>query len=311
VLRSPWSAYEAPTGRARQIARKTWRERVSFGGVAFELLSPEPLAHDLVGDDQRFWQQGADPRVIADVACAVHVDDGHDFGERGNTIAWQTDPASDTTRVRARSLEVELSKVGERRYAAAARVANVPEALVGLLRALAGAVAQREGGLMLHAAAVELDGQGVLFIGPSGAGKSTAAHLTDGARCFAFDHVAVVPVETGVLAWGLPGGTAARAPLASAVVYPLVAAFRVRRSPELAAPRVQWLAGASALFALRESVECGDLTLASEDVHLQAVTRLSAQLQVGAIHTVLDTPHGGLLRVALQEAAVRAEARRT
>ena len=310
MLRSPWSAYEPPTSRARQIARKTWRERVSFGGVAFELLSPEPVAHDLIGADQRFWQQGADPRVIADVVCAVHVDHGHDFGERGNAIAWQTDPANETTRVRARSLEVELSKVGERRYAAAARIAPVPEALVGLLRALAGAVTHREGGLMLHAAAVELDGQAVLFVGPSGAGKSTAARQSDGARCFAFDHVAIVPAEGGLLAWGLPGGTAARAPLASSVVYPVAAAFRVRKAPDLAAPRVQWLSGVEALFAVRESVECADLTPGGEDVYLHAVTKLSAQLATGAIHTVLGQAHGGLLRVALRQAAARAGARR-
>jgi hypothetical protein len=65
------------------------------------------------------------------------------------------------------------------------------------------------------------------------------------------------------------------------------------------------------LFALRESVECADVSPGGEDVYLHAVTTLSTQLALGAIHTVLDQPHGGLLRVALRQWAQRAEARRT
>jgi hypothetical protein len=163
--------------------------------------------------------------------------------------------------------------------------------------------------LMLHSAAVELDGQAVLFLGPSGAGKSTAVQLTDGARGFAFDHVALVPGAGGPLVWGLPGGTPARIPLASAVAYPLGAAFRVRKAASSAQPRAQWLGGVEALFALREAVECADLSLEGEDGVLHTVTNLSAQLALGAIHTVLDRPHGALLRELLR--ARTEETRRT
>jgi hypothetical protein len=79
----------------------------------------------------------------------------------------------------------------------------------------------------------------------------------------------------------------------------------------MAAPRVHWLSGVEALLALRESVECAEASLGDEDVYLQAVTKLSTQLALGAIHTVLDQPHGGLLRVALRQWAQRAQARRT
>jgi hypothetical protein len=46
-------------------------------------------------------------------------------------------------------------------------------------------------------------------------------------------------------------------------------------------------------------------------VYLHTVTKLSRQLAVGVIHTVLERPHGELLRTALRELTARAEARRS
>jgi hypothetical protein len=286
----------------RASAGRTACVRVSFGGVAFELLSEDALQHDLVAEDARYWQLGADPRAIADVVCAVRVE----TSAPGDTqapidLCFRNDGARGATIIDGRSLHAELSEVGPRRYAAAVQITRSPEALVGMLRGIAAAVVHREGGLMLHAAGVELEGRAVLFLGPSGAGKSTAARLSHGARCFAYDHVAVVPGSQGFIAWGLPGGTPARAPLASSVAYPLGALLRVRKSGDAHHPSVHRLCGAQALFALRESVEWADLTPGGEDVYLHAVTQLSTQIPVGAIETVLDRPHGSLLRALLRE----------
>ena len=55
-----------PTPRA--AGRPSHAERLSFGGVVFELLSAEPLPID--PEHVRFFRAGADPRTVADVACA-------------------------------------------------------------------------------------------------------------------------------------------------------------------------------------------------------------------------------------------------
>jgi hypothetical protein len=284
---------------------------VSFGGVVFELLSDVALHHDLAGAEQRYWQSGADPRAIADVVCAVHVDRSLASDMADNAIRGALDPVTAACVVRARGLRAEVVGVAARRYAAAARIADRPEALIGLLRALTSVIVQREGGLMLHSAAVELEGEAVLFLGPSGAGKSTAARLSDGARCFANDHVALVPCEGGWLAWGLPGGTPAEAPLASAVAYPVAAALRVRKSDRPSAPSAQLLRGAQALFAVRESVECAEISAGAEETYLHAVTQLSCQIAVGTLHSVIDRPHGAVLRALVRERAPRRQARRS
>lgn len=309
MLRSTWAATDTRTGSRQRTARRTWCERVSFGGVVFELLGSDALAHDLAGAEQRFWQRGADPRAIADVACAVRVEAGEAFAAADNAIRGAIDPGTGRGVVHARSLHAEIAAVGARHYAVDARIGREPEALVGLLRALTAAIVQREGGLMLHCAAIELDGEALLLVGPSGAGKSTAARLADGARCFAYDHVALVPSAGRWLAWGLPGGTPAGAPLARGIVYPVAAVLRVRKSEPSHAPRAQRLRGVQALFAVRESVECAEASAGAEDAYLHAVTKLSAQIAVGTLHSVLDRPHGAVLRAFLREQAGRKKAR--
>jgi hypothetical protein len=268
--------------------------------VVFDLLSSEPLSASL--DDVRGVSRGADARAIADVACGVHVDaarapDALPFTD----IFFTSDATSGKTRVQAASFEAELSHLGARRYAAAAQVAPGSDALIGMLRGVCAAIVHREGGLLLHAAGLELDGKAVLLVGPSGAGKSTALRLTSAGRCFAYDHVAVVRAGGSWFAWGLPGGTAPGAHEAHATVYPLAAVLRVRKvTGRRAAPGVQSLAGAQALFGLRESVECADRSAGAEDVYLHAVTELSSQVPSGAIETVLGCDNTAAIRGFLQ-----------
>jgi hypothetical protein len=79
----------------------------------------------------------------------------------------------------------------------------------------------RDGGFVVHAAAVEYDGIGLLFVGHSGAGKSTMSEIAEneGARVLSDDR-AIITLENGVpVVWGSPWhgshrkGTAARVPL--------------------------------------------------------------------------------------------------
>ncbi len=285
-----------------------------FGGVAFELLA-ETQAHggaELPADCARHCILGVDGRAAADVVCAVHRDpallseppclpDAYAPGEPGNVVRWRAaERGSGSLRLRAPGLEGELTKVAPRRYALTARVAPSDDGMLALLRGVSAAIVHRERGVVLHAAAAELDGRAVLFVGPSGAGKSTAVRHTRRARCFAFDHVAVLRGPDGWLAWGLPGGSAVDTPAARGVAYPLAAILRVRQARQ-GEPQITPLRGAQALFALRESVEWADDSPASEDVYLRAVMELSSQVQVGSIATVLGRDNDGALAQLLGE----------
>lgn len=79
----------------------------------------------------------------------------------------------------------------------------------------------REGGFVVHAAAVEHEGMGLLFAGHSGAGKSTISEIAEsaGARILSDDRAIVTLDNDQPLVWGSPWhgshrkGAAARAPL--------------------------------------------------------------------------------------------------
>lgn len=284
-----------PTPRA--AGRPSQTQCVSFGGVVFELLSAEPLPIDPAA--ARFFRVGADPRTVADVACAVRVDAGREWPSRiPNEVVFSYDAAG-ATRVHARTFEAELSRLGPGRYAAAATVAPGCEAVSDLLRGLAASMLHAEGGVVMHAAGLVLDGVALLLVGPSGAGKSTALRSTRGATCLADDHVALVPRPEGWFAWGLPGGTAAGIAPSDSSAYPLGAIVRVRRGAPGSSPGFQLLRGASALFALRESVEWADRSAGAEELYLRAVTDLSSQVRVAAIETVLGRDNLAVLRALM------------
>ena len=64
-------------------------------------------------------------------------------------------------------------------------------------------------------------------------------------------------------------------------------------------PGFQLLRGASALFALRESVEWADRSAGAEELYLRAVTDLSSQVRVAAIETVLGRDNLAVLRALM------------
>jgi hypothetical protein len=198
-------------------------------------------------------------------------------------------------------VQATLCRLAPHRYACSARTAGDSRALTALLRSIVAVVVHAAGGVVLHAAGVALDEQAVIYVGPSGAGKSTAATLTDGARMFAYDHVALLPQPGGgVLAYGLPGGTAAAMAFTEQVVWPLGAVFRVLRDgpavPKPHSPRARALQGADALFTLREAVESVDVSTFAERARLDAVSTIVGEATIGTLHTVLGTPIGVLVR---------------
>ena len=291
-------------------ATRTDSERFAFGGVAFELLRQRaeggPQVPQVSHDERRFCVRASEAGSlpIADVLCALH-DDPAFVGapQRQNWITFERSRAADNaTALIARSFAAEVMSVGPHRYAATARLGDGVDGLSGLLRGISAAVLHREGGLVLHAAALELDGRAILFVGPSGAGKSTAVRLTEAGRCFAYDHVALAPTRNGWYAWGLPGGTAADAPLAPHTVYPLAAVLRVRQAA-FGEPQLTRLTAAQTLFAVRESVEWADETPAGEDSYLRAATQLSSSVAIGAITTVLRRSNSAALRAWLARVA--------
>lgn len=314
MLRLTWGGRERGAA-PRPVAVRTQRRHFVFGGVAFELLAEYSGKQRAIPPESvSYCLPGQDPRAIADVVCVVHTDSSLSGGQQSlpalaaagmpdNTVTWRRRVPDDAFELRGPGLEAWLECLGPRRYVLTARIAPGHTGMLTLLRGVSSAILHREGGLVLHAAAIELDGAGFLFVGPSGAGKSTAVQLTRGGRCFAFDHVAVLPAATGWLAWGLPGGSAVDAPSADGVVYPLAAVMRVRQAPAGSEPRITPLDGAGALFALRESVECADDSREAEDVYLRSAMELSSRIPVATIATVLGRSATPALREWIATAA--------
>lgn len=294
--------------------------RFALGGVAFELLAagPTDAGFTLEPDAARYAVAAERHPVVADVLCSVAVDDAlfadsSPYGGLELADGAFEQLAQGELVLRAPRVQATLCRLSPQRYACSALIAGDPRALTALLRSIVAIVVQAAGGVVLHAAGVALDDQAVVYVGPSGAGKSTAATLTDGARMFACDHVALVPQPSGgVLAYGLPGGTAAAMPFTEQVVWPLGAVFRVLRdgptAPMPHSPRARALQGADALFALREAVEPVDDSMFAEGARLNAVSAIAGEATIGALHTVLGMPIGTLVRKHLRPLTQEARA---
>lgn len=102
------------------------------------------------------------------------------------------------------------------------------------------ALALRQGGLLLHGAAVVLGGEAVVVTGPSGAGKSTLAARFPG-QVLHDDVIALVPDSTapsGWAVWSQDGSRAPLGPLPDAVALRRIAVFSADRSLSFATPLV-------------------------------------------------------------------------
>jgi len=284
------------------VARPGPTRHFAFGGVAFELEVGGGVDWQLWPEFERHTCAVDRYPVLARVQCVVRVDPslaGPGNEPRGILVERRGE-ATETTVVVAGGLHAELEADGPGRYVASVRIAprrevhSGPQASDAVVLGLSAAILEREGGLSLHASAIELEGRAVLFIGPSGAGKSTAARLAGGSRSFAFDRVNVAPDGAGgYVAWSLPGGVEASSPSSAHRRLPLGAIFRVRQSR--GAPRVATLAAAQGMFALRESMWLTDLSPSAEEGRIDAATLLRRQVRVAEIHTVLEQSHTAIL----------------
>jgi hypothetical protein len=299
-------------GDADRLAR-SHGQRFALGGVAFELLAagPAQAGFALEPDAARYAVAADRYPIVADVLCSVAIDDAFfadesPYGglEVGDGAFAQLEHGELV--LRAPRVRATLCRIARQRYACSARIAGDPRALTALLRSLVAVVVHAAGGVVVHAAGVAIDDRAVVYVGPSGAGKSTAATLTDGARMFAYDHVALLPQSSGgVLAYGLPGGTAAAMAYTEQVVWPLGAVLRILRDgpavPKPHAPRARALQGADALFTLREAVEPVDASTFAERARLDAVSVIAAEATIGVLHTVLGVSIGTLVRKHLHQ----------
>jgi len=168
-----------------------------------------------------------------------------------------------------------------------------------LLPSLVAGVVRDSGGLLIHAAGIELEGRGFLFIGPSGAGKSTAAALTRGGSVLTWDRAAISWVGSQPIAWAMPGGSvqSQAAGVRSRVSVPLAGVYRVRQAAQDC--RVELLPAAEAIASIRESVFSPHGDVVGESATLDAVMRLCAAISTGLVHTVLGEDLASVLRAGV------------
>lgn len=187
---------------------------------------------------------------------------------------------------------------GGGRYGAEAWVppGSLGAAEYDLLQSLVAVVVWAEGGTVLHAAGVELDGGAYLFVGPSGAGKTTACEHTEG-RTFAIDRVALMPdPEMRWHAWSIPVGPldGLARPGSERLAAPVRSILRVRQGTE---PGIRRLAGSDALMVVAAALywpfAAGEGAVgASMDVAIE----VARHCRVGEIRTVLARSNMDMLR---------------
>ncbi len=262
-----------------------------FGGVAFEIC-PAPGVTWTVGEDHRLFTGAyATSPVAGLVHCVVSpAPELESSFTRDIRWEWTGDIAHvETGRVRA-----ELRQLSPGRYAATAFVVPDEAGCSSLVTALAAAVVNREGGFVLHAAGVEIDGRGILFVGPSGAGKTTAANHCQGARWIARDRAIVYPTALGWYVAGMAGGDDIDLPQVASVVLPLGAVLRVRHASARSAIDAGSLI--AVLRNLRESVMAAHVTPEGERELLERLCAFASSARTGEIAVVLGEPIREVIR---------------
>ena len=263
-----------------------------FGGVAFEMC-PAPGLSWRVGNEHRlFGGAYATSPVAGRVHCVVSPAPELDTGFT-REIRWEW--SGDVAHVSTGRARAELRRLSPGCYAASALVVPNDAGCSALVTALTGAVVSREGGLVLHAAGVEIDGRASLFIGPSGAGKTTAANHCQGARWMARDRAAVYPTPLGWYAAGMAGGDPIELPRAGGRVFPLGSVSRIQRAAERAALRVATTS--EAVRFLRESLQTSHATGAEEEAaRLDTILAFHVSSPLTVLETRLGEPLVSVLR---------------
>ena len=255
--------------------------RYSYGGVVFHRLDGSRPELPMLGS--------ADCDSYATVTCTVS---GH--GDRCGSPAIRRrfkhvratwDHARAT--VDGYGLHAQVRHIGSGRYVAAIEERYCDVSATAVEDLLTHVLLERSGGLVLHSAAIELDGEAIAFVGPSGAGKTTVSSMS-ACPWFAQDRLAVAPVEGVWHAWPLAGGSTPPGSEPSVrSSLPLGGVLRIVHSPR--GPAVHPTSDVEALMDVRMNCFPGDLSPADEGLRLANVEQLCHQVSVARFLSRLGT----------------------
>lgn len=285
-----------PLPRTPLVDSPGFEATLAYAGVGFRLRFRAGEGELCLPGVYRDYVKGyGEVPCVAQVVCQLDWDSklGPAAGPL-DYLRWRRGGGESAWQVANNRLRAVVRRVAPQRYEARVSVAHGVEACAALVRQIAALLVEAEGGLNLHAAALDLDGVAVIFTGPSGAGKSTACELAPSARCLAYDQLTVYPVEAGFRAWALPWGNPTRLARSSACELPVAAVLRVVRGASR--PTVTLAEPGAGLFVVRDAATVSDDTLEAEQQRLEASLTLCSRVPVGHIHTVLGHPVDGLLR---------------
>lgn len=268
-------------------------ERFVFGAVSFE-CSDAKLAKNLP-ITSFVMESLADVNTAPSVAhVTMEFIPGVDPTDNHETIQWQWNGVR--AHLQAGRVRGLLTACASGQYAARFEVPRLDaDCLNAAVASASSAVVTHEGGLLVHAAAVDMDGKAVLFIGPSGAGKTTACSHMKGCTWLALDRVALVYVRDQWLAWRLPWGNKDGLQLrcSKATFLPLAGILRVRQSDTL---DIQTCSRWQAATILRESLRIGTANVREEEKMLECAERLNQRCPLG----IIQVPLGVNLTYAVQ-----------
>ena len=255
--------------------------RFVFGGVAFDVSTAPGLTWSLDADHALF--RAAFDTTPAALSVRIAVTPAPEleteFG-REIHVSWDRDAGS----VRASRSRAEVRQLGPRSFAASAVVSPSAQGCQSLCTALAGALIDRVGGVVMHASAIEVAGGALVFVGPSGAGKTTVANHCRGALAFAKDRVAAYPTPVGWHVAPMAGGDDVLLPQSSQRVLPLLGVLRVVKSDD---PSIEDANLSRGVHLLRESVQATDRSVAAERDLLDRLVTMCAEVRVATIRNVL------------------------
>lgn len=263
--------------------------RLGFAGVDFDIHAFAGPAYRVPANCLAYALPFGQGPTVAQARCRVRVVPGLADGltmAEAYPVRFERRSANEAL-VHNGHVRAHVQRLSAGHYDVDAQTSTDERGLAGLVRFVAALIVEWEGGLNLHAAAVDLDGEAVAFCGPSGAGKTTACNLSKQARCLTADQLTVYPYADGYMAWALPWGDRANEALPSAArALPLRALLRVTRGQ--ATPTVELAREtARAVFIVRDAVTVSDATPEAEDHRLFSCLRLCDKVHVGHINTVL------------------------
>lgn len=275
-----------------------------FGGASFRIVCATPALAQHVARELAVLPctcSGVPPERAVLGQCELVLESSlalpplvaDDIAERALDWSWQGGDCRLDTASAFAQLHVATEGSCSGRAALALRRGSLDALLSGVVAALL----YRRGGVVLHAAAIELGGEVLAFIGPSGSGKSTAAR-SSGAPLFAVDRLALLPPsEPGSrwLACALPGGTseAGGGARSRELVLPLCAVLRV--GPKSSPLALALLAGARSLAQLRAAMFQGSRLPEDERLLLDCASALLRAVPVAKVSFSLESELAPLL----------------